>query len=311
MASDFEILRSIYNTFDPFQPLPPGDSAYVDCHAVRGDDDILTELGREILLEDRVTHQLYTGHRGAGKSTELLRLRAYLEEQGFRVVYLAADEEDIDREEAQYTDILLACTRHLLKELKGAQTNPIWGWMQARRKDLSALIPGEITLADVGIEVQMTELAKLTATLKASPNTRAQVRKLVEPHTVSLIEAINQFIAEAMRLTLERSTQKLVMIVDNLDRITRVQTGQGERSNHEQIFIDRSEQLKALDCHVIYTVPLSLAYSGRGTDLRDIYDSAPKCCQWSWCGRWMARCMSRDCRFCNVWLLNGSIKLAG
>ena len=57
MTSDFEILWSIYNTFDLFRPLSPGDSAYIECHAV-GDDDILAELGREILLGDRVTHPL-------------------------------------------------------------------------------------------------------------------------------------------------------------------------------------------------------------------------------------------------------------
>jgi hypothetical protein len=43
------------------------------------------------------------------------------------------------------------------------------------------------------------------------------------------------------------------------------------RTNHEEIFLDRSEQLKALDCHLIYTVPISMVYSNRATDIRDIY----------------------------------------
>jgi len=34
---------------------------------------------------------------------------------GHVVVYFAADEEDISVQDAQYTDILLACTRHLLR----------------------------------------------------------------------------------------------------------------------------------------------------------------------------------------------------
>ncbi|WP_353736013.1 MULTISPECIES: hypothetical protein [unclassified Okeania] len=46
-----------------------------------------------------MTCQLYAGHRGAGKSTELLRLKQYLESQKIFVVYFAADEQDIDAED--------------------------------------------------------------------------------------------------------------------------------------------------------------------------------------------------------------------
>ncbi|KAI9134691.1 AAA family ATPase [Acaryochloris sp. CCMEE 5410] len=276
MADDFEILRGIYNSFDPFRPLPAKDPVYVDCQEVRGDGDILVELGNQILLAERFTHQLYTGHRGAGKSTELLRLAKFLEEHGFQVVYFAADDEDIDAEDAQYTDILLACTRHLLQVLKGPQENPVWRWVQSRMQALKELLQSEITLDNISIESQITQFAKLTATLKASPDTRAKIRQIVEPHTVSLIEALNQFIEEAMTNSPQQSTQKLVVIADNLDRITPVIAREGARSNHEQIFIDRNEQLKALNCHVIYTVPISLVYSGRVTDLRDIYDTDPQ-----------------------------------
>ncbi|MEH2396192.1 hypothetical protein [Nostoc sp.] len=49
MTQDFALLKRIYNVFDPFRPLPAGDPKYVDCQAVRGDGDILVEIGREIL----------------------------------------------------------------------------------------------------------------------------------------------------------------------------------------------------------------------------------------------------------------------
>jgi hypothetical protein len=64
MTQDFQFLRRIYNVFDPFRPLPTGDPAYVDCREVRGDGDILVEIGKEILYSDRMTSQLYVGHRG-------------------------------------------------------------------------------------------------------------------------------------------------------------------------------------------------------------------------------------------------------
>lgn len=54
MTQEFALLKRIYNAFDPFRPLPARDPAYVDCGEVRGEGDILVEVGREILLSDRI-----------------------------------------------------------------------------------------------------------------------------------------------------------------------------------------------------------------------------------------------------------------
>jgi hypothetical protein len=268
MPTDFEILRSIYNAFDPFEPLEAGSPVYVNCSAVRGGENILVDVGRQITYSDRITHQLYTGHRGAGKSTELLRLKDALENDGYRVVYFAAEEADIDPKDAQYTDILLACTRNLLKDLQGNQ-GPIQQWLQSRKTELADAMRSEVGFDSLDVEVPFS---KLTTTLKVSPTARAQIRKIVEPHISSLIEALNRFIWEAMAQTPQQTPHKLVLIVDSLDRIPPI-LRENESSNHEQIFIDRSKQLKQLNCHVIYTVPISLVYSGRAPDLRDIYDA--------------------------------------
>jgi hypothetical protein len=136
MNQDFQTLKKIYNAFDPFRPLSADDPVYVDCREVRGDSNIIVELGREILFSERMTCQLYGGHRGAGKSTELLRFKKYLEENDCFVVYFGADEEDIDPEDAQYTDILLACTRHLIEALREANPQPLLNWLQNRWDDL-------------------------------------------------------------------------------------------------------------------------------------------------------------------------------
>ena len=278
MAGDFDVLKKIFNAFDPFRPLEPTDKAYVNCQDVRGDEEIKVELGQNILLSDRVTCQLYTGHRGAGKSTELLRLKQHLEDEGFRVVYFAADQDDIDAEDAQYTDILLACTRNLLKALKGPEQNPVREWVVSRSREMKELLGSDIELEKLSMDAQISAFAKLTATVKASPQTRAKIRQMVEAHTVSLLEALNEFVKTAMAQTDQRDTSRLVVIADNLDRIVPVMSEMESdgKSNHERIFIDRSEQLKGLNCHVVYTVPISMVYSGRATDLRDNYGADPQ-----------------------------------
>ena len=270
-GEDRELLKNLYNAFDPFRPLPAGDPNYVDCREVRGDGDILEDLGNRIQLSKNKTCQLYSGHRGAGKSTELLKLKQALESQKFYVVYFAADEEDIQSEDAEYTDILLACTRHILEELKNsANPNLLLNWLKDRWEDIKELAQTEMSFDGMSMEGQISQFAKLTANLRAEPTLRQKIRKKVDPHTVTLIQVLNQFLKEAKK-QLPDNCEELAVIVDNLDRIAPIIGDDRQKTNHEEIFLDRSEQLKALDCHLIYTVPISLVYSPRGTDLRDIY----------------------------------------
>ncbi len=261
-----DLLTDIYNAFDPFRPLEPGDPFYVFCHEVRGNENVLRELGRKIERSNQATCQLYTGHRGVGKSTELKRLKVDLESKGYRVIYFAVDD-DIDEEDAQYTDILLSCTRHVLEELRNqANPSPLIQWLNSRWQSLKDLALTEIKFEDMKLETQISQFAKLTATLRQVPSTRQKIREQVDVHSISLLEALNQFIAEAKQ---ELGT-KLVVIVDNLDRIVPMPRSEG-RNNHDEIFLDRSGQLRRLDCHVIYTVPISLVYSNRAAALRDTY----------------------------------------
>lgn len=274
MRTSIELLSQLYNAFNPFEPLPAGDIRYVDCQDVRGDADILTELGNKMQLTNTNTCQLYSGHRGGGKSTELLRLKKYLENRQFYVVYFAADEEDIDSEDAQYTDILLACTRRLIKDLRSiANPRPILNWLQERWQDVKDLVQTEINFESMAIELQLSQFAKLTTNVKAVPQVRQQIRQKINPHTVTLIQALNEFLTEAKK-KLPNGYTKLAVIVDSLDRMVLVKNE--ERTNYDEVFLDRSEQLQALDCHLIYTVPISLLYSKRATDLRDIYGESPR-----------------------------------
>ncbi|MDJ0714373.1 MAG: AAA family ATPase [Prochloraceae cyanobacterium] len=269
---DEQLLDDLYNVFDPFEPLQAGDPKYVDCAEVRGDGNIEVDLGNRIRRAKRTSYYLYSGHRGGGKSTELLRLKKFLEEKNFYVVYFAADEEDIQSQDAQYTDILLACTRHLLEDLnQSANPNPLLEWVKNRVEELKDLAGTELSLQGLTVQAQISQVAKLTANLRAEPTMRQKIREKVNPHTDSLIEILNDFLKEAKQKLPDNRT-KLAVIVDNLDRIVPIVQESG-RTNHEEIFIDRHEQIKGLNCDLIYTVPISLLYSNRASDIRTIYDN--------------------------------------
>lgn len=266
-----DVLTQIYNAVDPFRPLEPGDPAYVNCEAERGDANVLLDLGPEILRSNRYTCQLYSGHRGAGKSTELLRLKADLEAKGCFVVYFAAvgDDGDIDAQDVQYTDILLACTRHLLEELQNADPAPLISWFKERGKALYDIGQTKVVMESLDVKALAAQFAEITASIRAIPSQRSKIRDLVNPHTMTLVKALNDFITDG-KAKLPPDKKHLVVIADNLDRIVPIHDDYG-RNSHDEIFLDRSDQLKGLDCHLIYTIPISMVYSNRANDLKEVY----------------------------------------
>lgn len=270
-----KLLTDLFNACNPYYPLPAGDPRYVDCREVRGDDNITVDLGINIQRSQEITCQLYAGHFGAGKSTELRRLEQYLKEQGYFVVYFAADEQDINTEDTEYTDILLACTRHLLETIKEADAKPLLDWMKNRWNDLKDLALTELSFESLSLEAQIAQFSKLTANVRIEPSLRQKIREKVNPYTTTLIEALNQFIRDAKKKLPDKYSQ-LAIIADNLDKIVPFSKDGGERSNLDEIFLDRSEQLKALDCHIVYTVPISMVHSNRAADLSNNYNNAPQ-----------------------------------
>ncbi|MGB3511142.1 MAG: ATP-binding protein [Microcoleaceae cyanobacterium] len=269
MTNKGDLLKRLFNAFKPFEPLKPGSPVYVDCREVRGDGDVIIDLAENIKLSDNNTCQLYAGHRGAGKSTELLRLKEHLENNGYFIVYFAADEQDINPEDTEYADILLACTRHLLEHLKQANPQPLLDWLKGRWEDLKDLANTEISLEGLAVESQINQYAKLTANIRAEPTLRKKIRDKINPYTESLIEALNDFIRDGKNKL--GSAYELVIIADSLDRIVPIVQPDG-RSNHDEIFVDRSAQLKGLDCHTIYTIPISMVYSNQAPNLKIEYD---------------------------------------
>jgi hypothetical protein len=142
-------------------------------------------------------------------------------------------------------------------------------WVKSRLDELKDLALMEVSADTLNAEVQLAMFAKLTANVRTEPTQRQRIRQKINPHTTTLIEALNEFIATAQKKLPNNKTQ-LVVIADNLDRIVPFTQDSG-RSNHEEIYLDRSEQLKALQCHTIYTVPISMVYSKWANDLKTNY----------------------------------------
>jgi hypothetical protein len=283
-------LREAYNLADPTQPLPSGDPRYVNCNDVRGNEDTVTQMFRTISFSDKYTHQLFTGHRGCGKSTELLRLKERLEKADFNVVYFEVDK-FLDPNDLIYTDLLLSIARRVVEEFsdEGKEIllrdeleealRPIERWFSEvvyQENEWDAVQEQLETEASLGIGLPKFVpligrlFAKYTGQIKTGADIKTEIRNKLDRQISQLIEQLNDLISR-INIELHKLDKKgVIVIVDNLDRVTLKELSD-ERTSHDALFIEHGEQLCALRCHIIYTVPISMMYARKATILRGIF----------------------------------------
>ncbi len=270
---------------------------YIDFSSVRG-GQVIKKLKNTITRwsPDEPTCQLFTGHIGCGKSTELWRLKQQLETAGFHVVYLESDK-DLEMRDIDVGDILLTVAQKVsqslekLEKLNLEEPKGLKGLLQGAARLLQtelelsaeANIPGvgkasastegsfsaelglpglgQVKADDKGLEFVAVGIGKITAQAKASPELRSKLREYLGPRTSGIIETINQELLEPGNKKLKQYGKNgLVVIVDNLEKVDSSPKPWG-RPQPEYLFVDRGEQLKSLHCHLIYTIPLGLRFS--------------------------------------------------
>ncbi|MEQ8962716.1 MAG: ATP-binding protein [Coleofasciculus sp. C2-GNP5-27] len=256
-------LPRFYKACNPSKPLTVGEvedqQYYIDFSPVRG-NRIIQSLRRTIALisPDEPTCQLFTGHIGCGKSTELLRLKAELEKQGYYVVYFESSQ-DLDMADVDITDILLSVAGRVSESLEAIKIKLKPGYFANLFSEIADFLQTPIELnAEAELSIG---IGKITAKTKESPKLRRRLREYLEPRTSGILESINtELLGRATTELRRRGKAGLVVIVDNLDRVDN-RPLPSERLQPEYLFIDRGDQLRKLNCHVVYTLPLSLTFS--------------------------------------------------
>jgi AAA ATPase domain len=257
-------LQKFYQACNPSKTLAVENAEdrkyYIDFSSVRG-GRIIEELKENITFfsPDEPTCELFTGHIGCGKSTELLRLKAELEQAGFHVVYFESSQ-DLEMSDVDIGDILLAIARRVSESLDSLEKQ----LKIPEPKGLRKLLEGAAKLIQVELEWSAefnVGIGKITAKAKNSPELRSKLREYLAPRTKGILDVINEELLEASAKKLKQNGKKgLVVIVDNLDRLETALKPWG-RPQPEYLFVDRAEQLRQLKCHVVYTIPLSLRFS--------------------------------------------------
>lgn len=266
MNASLDVAR-VYRACNPSQTLNinhPGERPYyIDLSPARG-GDIVRDLEASITLfsPDEPTCQLFAGHIGCGKSTELRRLQALLQQQGFAVLYFESSR-DLDMADLDVGDVLLAMARQVSDNFGNlaavSPTGTLFSIMQTANQlvatEIPALSPPEQRNSFA------YQLQKLSATTHGRPDLRSQLRQYLEPRIQTFLDALNRELIDPVVQRLRQDGKKgLAILVDNLDRIEMTQKPWG-RPQPEYLFVDRGDRLCKLNCHVVYTIPSSLLFS--------------------------------------------------
>jgi len=240
---------------------------------VRGSSGLVNKLAQTIRLSGKPTCQLLAGHRGSGKSTELKRLQGKLESgpEKFFTVFCEILE-DIEPNDVDFPDVLIAIIRQMAEQFqKRLEIRLKPGYFKQRWEEIKNILGSDVDFnkAELGVG-----LAKFSAAIKSSPNTRLKIRKNLEPRTNSWIDAANDVISEAVLNLSKKDYVGLAIIVDGLDKMTLRPHPKVGCSTAEYLFAERHAQLTAFNCHLIYTMPIALAYSCRERDIANLYGCA-------------------------------------
>jgi len=273
-------ITALYQKLDPCQPLPADDTQlYVDWqHELFASDDIKLQLARGFARSGAgvAVTRLFTGPRGAGKTTELKRVKQVLERatgigvpaHRVFVSYLEC-EKWVDLNNLEPPDLILQMVRQLVTDLKEAGFGTAWNKVRGFFGEVAEVLNADIELKDLRLKANPFEIG---VAIKQVPGARAKLRKHLEDRLPRIYDLVNREILLPAREWLAgEGYDDVLIIVDELDRIPQKHLNDRGITNHEQLFLNSAGELCALGCDVLYVIPIELVYSNCHRQLADIY----------------------------------------
>ncbi|TKJ29075.1 hypothetical protein CEE39_09480 [bacterium (candidate division B38) B3_B38] len=162
-------------------------------------------------------------------------------------------------------------------KLSNKLINQFYSWFaevtieKEERKSLEAEIKGKVGVGAPLLSFFIQFMAIVTGRIKTSTESKKTIRQRLDPRISQLIENTNLLIIDARAKLKKMGYKNLVIIIDNLDKVT-LRMIDEECSTHDLLFIEHGELLSSLDCHSVFTIPISMCYSPKVTLLKSIFD---------------------------------------
>lgn len=205
----------------------------------------------------------FSGHRGCGKSTELLHLMGNTEIQKKYWPINFSIREETDIIDIDFRDVLLAIGGRLYREYrkKGGELpdqllKELDGWKGKVEKNVTTILDGRLSNFELGASIDAF-FANAGLKMRLEPATRVELRQIVETDITGLIAIINHIVASIY------STERRIplLLIDDMDK--------PDLDKARTIFHDRREIMLQPNCAIVYTVSSALFYSKEFDAIRD------------------------------------------
>ena len=204
----------------------------------------------------------FSGHRGCGKSTELLHLLSNTEIQKKYWPINFSIREEADIIDLDFRDILLAIGGRLFREyrrrggeLPDQLLKELNSWKGKVEREISTIQEGRSSLEmSASIDAFFASVGLKT---KLEPATRIEIRQVLENDITGLIAIINHI------ATTIYTKERLIplLLIDDMDK--------PDLEKARAIFHDRREIIMQPNCAIVYTVSSALFYSKEFDSIRD------------------------------------------
>lgn len=261
VANDFD--RAWLN-FELDLPLKPGKNGKPNPFYIDRPNNPIAELTDALLAPFyRPPKFFFSGHRGCGKSTELLHLlgNSAIQKKYWPINFSIREEADII--DIDFRDVLLAIGGRLFREyrkrggeLPDQLLKELNGWKGKVEKEVSTILEGRASDVELGASIDAF-FVNAGLKMKLEPATRVELRQVVETDITGLIAIINH-IATAIY-----SKEHLIplILIDDMDK--------PDLEKARAIFHDRREIMMQPNCAIVYTVSSALFYSKEFDSIRD------------------------------------------
>ncbi|MCP4106380.1 MAG: hypothetical protein GY749_12700 [Desulfobacteraceae bacterium] len=250
------------------------DELYVPADKGRG-RPVYNRLKRRLNEEpDGSLKILFAGHKGCGKTTELLRLQKDIDND-FVVLNFSVVRE-LDIQNISYIELFIVTMEKLFEFVKREKIQIDNLYFENIRNWLCSKEIEEINKTHLGMDIETSVksgvnipflvdfFAKFRAAATSSVSMKETLKKNVEPKLSELIQNCNLFINEIKGKLSDINKKGLVIIIEDLDKLD-IEKG-------EHIFYKHSSQLTQLHCHCIFTFPIALLYHIRFNAIKKSYD---------------------------------------
>ncbi len=261
VATDFD--RAWLN-FELDLPLKPGANGEHNPFYIDRPGNPITELTDALLASFyKPPKFFFSGHRGCGKSTELMHLLGNEEIQRKYWPINFSIREEADIIDIDFRDLLLGIGGRLFREYrkKGGELpeqllKELNGWKGRVEKKVSTILDGRLSNFELGASIDAF-FANAGLKMKLEPATRVELRQIVETDITGLIAIINHIIAAIY----SRESRIPLILIDDMDK--------PDLDRARAIFHDHREIMMQPNCAIVYTVSSALFYSREFDSIRD------------------------------------------